>query len=95
MKNMRRSSETSTLQGIRLRKLELLEDSTLSLFLPIQDLVALKEEHHVGKEKAEVRVKEKEKVVESIEDHQEAPAHVEAEEKAKEVELYHLRRDHE
>ena len=92
---MRRSSETATLQGKRLRTLELLEDSTLSSFLPIQDLVALKEEHHVGKEKPEVRVMEKEKVVESIEDHQEAPAHVEAEEEEKELELYHLRRDHE
>ena len=93
MKNMRRSSETSTLQGKLLRTLELLEDSTLSF--SIQDLVALKEEHHVGKEKAEVEVKEEEKVVESIEDHQEAPAHVEAEAKEKEMELHHLRRDHE
>ena len=78
-----------------MRKLELLQDDTLSSFLPIQDLVALMEEHHVGKEKAELRVKNKEKVVESIEDHQEAPAHVEAEEEEKELELYHLRRDHE
>ena len=95
MKNMQRSSETSMLQGKLLRTLELLEGSTLSLFLPIQDLVALKEEHHVEKEKAEVRVKDKENFVESIEDHQEAPAHVEAEEEEKELELYHLRRDHE
>ena len=83
------------LQGKLLRTLELLEDSTLSSFLLIQDLVALKEEHHVEKEKAEVKVKEEEKVVESIEDRQEAPAHVEAEEKEKELELYHLRQDHE